>query len=498
MSRTGRYGMAVAAVLAAALVLTNFVGAQGLFSTREQPPGPLPVRPLTLPAYDVQTLENGLQVVAVEHHEQPVISIRLLVGVGASQDPDGKTGLASLVASLLDQGAAGRSAQEIATAIDSIGGALNTGLGSDLTFVSSVVMSDSFEVGLELVSEVVRQPDFAAAEISRQKEQASSSLQVSANDPDYIASVLFDRLVFGLHPYGLPVDGTPDTLAAITLDDLVAFHRQFFVPNNVILAVVGDVEIAEAVAAVARVFGDWPRATLPDIRPVEPPVPAPRLVVVDLPGSVQTEVRVGHLGIARNHPDYMAFDLAIKILGGEGGNRLHRVLRNERGLTYGASAEVNAQKDTGYLVAETDTRTESTAEVLRLMINEFDRIQGRAVGRGELADAQAYLAGNFPLTVETPNQIATQILSSAFYGLPLDEMETYRDRVQALSRDDVAAVARNLIYPDRLSIVLVGDASGFVSQLRESGFADFEVIPGSELDLTAPDLRRARVAALAR
>ncbi len=150
------------------------------------------------------------------------------------------------------------------------------------------------------------------------------------------------------------------------------------------------------------------------------------MVVIDRPGAVQTEVRVGNIGLPRKHPDFLALDLAIKILGGEGGNRLHRVLRSERGLTYGASADVNALKDAGDIVADTDTRSESTGEVLRLIVDEMWRLQRQRVSDRELADAQAYLTGSFPLTIETPSAIALQVLNAVFYGLDLNELQTYQ------------------------------------------------------------------------
>jgi hypothetical protein len=186
----------------------------------------------------------------------------------------------------------------------------------------------------------------------------------------------------------------------------------------------------------------------------------------------------------------MAVDLAFKILGGEGSNRLHRVLRSERGLTYGASADIQTLKQGGDFVAETDTRTETTGEALRLMVEEFSRLQRERVHERELADAQAYLAGNFPLTIETPDAIATQVLNAVFYELPLDEIATFRERVQAVTTDDVQRVARAYVKPDRLSIVLVGNASGFMSQLKGLGFADYEVIPIDQLDLTSVTLKR--------
>ena len=456
----------------------------------ERPPRPLAGREVKFPPYEVRTLPNGMQVIAVLHHEQPAVSMRLLVRTGSVQDPPGKVGVASLAAALLDQGTTTKSAEQIADEIDFIGGALGTGSGSDLTFVNVIVMKDSFPLGMNLLSDVVRNPAFAAEEIERQKQQAISSLQVSSNDPDYVASVLFERLVYGFHPYGLPNSGTPETLAGITRADLQEYHRRYFVPNNTVLAVVGDVTGDEAFAAAERVFGGWPRAEVSAVKVVDPPQSTRRIVVVDKPDAVQTEIRVGQLGIPRKHTDYMAYDLAVKILGGEGANRLHRVLRSERGLTYGAQADAETRKQAGHFVAETDTRTETTGETLRLTVDEVARLQRERVAERELSDAQAYLAGSFPLTIETPNDIATQVLNVVFYELPVEEIGTFRERVQAVTPDDIQRVAKQYVRPDRLSIVLVGDASSFVPQLRKVGFPDVEVIPINELDLMSATLRR--------
>lgn len=456
----------------------------------EGPPRPLPARSVKFPPYEVRTLSNGMQVVAVLHHEQPAVSVRLLVRAGGAQDPKGKGGVATLTAALLDQGTTTKSAFQIADTIDAIGGAMGTGAGSDLSFVNAVVMKDSFGLAMDLLADVVRNPAFAEEEIDRQKQQALSGLQVSQNDPDYLASVVFDRLVYGFHPYGLPNSGTAESLAAVTREDLQQFHARYFVPNNMILAIVGDVTSEEAFGAADRVFGKWPKADVPAQKLNDPPPPTRRVVIIDKPDAVQTEIRVGHLGIPRKHADYMAVDLAFKILGGEGANRLHRVLRSERGLTYGASADIQTLKQTGDFVAETDTRTDTTGEALRLIFEEYGRLRRDRVHERELADAQAYLAGNFPLTIETPDAIATQVLNAVFYELPLEEIPTYRERVQAVSPDDVQRVARTYVHPDRLAVVLVGNASAFVPQLKGLGFTEYEVIPFDEVDLMAASLRR--------
>lgn len=460
----------------------------------ERPPRPLPARDVKFPPYSMRTLANGLQVIAVSHHEQPAVSLRLLIRAGGALDPPDKPGVAAVVAAVLDQGTTTRSAEQIATTIDSIGGVIGSGSGTDLSFIQAIVMKDSLNVALDLVSDLARSPAFAQEEIERQRQQILSGLKVSYDDPEYLAGVVFDRLVYGFHPYGRPDAGTPQSIAAITRQDLVAFHKNWFGPNNAILAIVGDVSAEEAFSGAERAFGAWAKSESNVRKPSDLPPPTRRLVIIDRPGAVQTEIRVGHTGLPRTHRDYLALDLAIKILGGEGGNRLHRVLRSERGLTYGASADINALKDGGDIVAETDTRSESTGEALRLIVDELWRLQRQRVSQRELADAQAYLTGSFPLTIETPSAIAMQVLNAVFYGLDLEELQTFRERVNAISVDDIQRVAKTYLHPDRLSIVLVGDANVFAKQLAGVGFEEYERIAVNELDLTAVDLRRQRAA----
>jgi zinc protease len=479
-----------AAILASVTGLASVGGAQVTDWPSEAPPRPLPSRAVSFPPYELRTLPNGMQVIVVMHHEQPEVTMRLLVRAGGAYDPQGKGGTAALVASLLNQGTTTRGAREIADAIDSIGGALDTGAGSDVTSATVLVMKDSFDVGMNLLADVIRRPAFAPDEIERQRKQTIQNLGVSLEDPDFIGRAVLNRLIYGFHPYGFPDTGLPETIAKITREDLREFHRRYFAPNNSILAIVGDVTADEAMAAATRVFGDWERQAVQPPALTEPPRPTRRIVVIDKPDSVQTTVRIGQIGVPRKTPDYMSMDQAIRILGGEGSNRLFRVLRSERGLTYSASADLNPMLLAGDITAETDTRTEATGQAVRVMVDEFTRLQRERIGDGELAGAQAYMTGSFPLTIETPGAIARQVVNVVFYDLSLDELRTYRQRANAVTPDDVLRVARTYMQPERLSIVLVGDAARFKDQLGKEGFGSYELIPLSALDLTAADLKK--------
>lgn len=494
----GRRGAARVCALALAAVLGGLAicapaSAQRVDWPSEQPPPPLLRRHVDFPDYEIRSLANGLQVVHVGHHEQPAVNVRMIVRAGAAADPPGQPGVAAFVGQLLDQGTTTRSAQEIAGAIDSIGGALGVGTARDLGYVDVLVMKDSFDFALDLLADVARRPAFAPDEIERQRNQVLSGLRVSYDDPAYVAAVVFNRLVYGFHPYGMPQRGTPRSIRAITRRDLAAFHQAHYLPNNAVLAVVGDVTAAEAFAGVERALGDWrPGPPPPAVTADGVPAPTRRLVVVNKPGAVQTVIHAGHAAPRRAHEDFLAFDVAVKILGGEGGNRLGSVLRTARSLTYAASADVAGRQIAGDFMATTDTRSAATAEVLRLTVDEIARLRREPVRERELRSAQDYLAGSFPITLETPNAIAAQVLEAILYGLDLDGIEDYPERINAVTVRDIERAARTWLQPDNLSMVLVGDASAFLRDLPGLGFDRIEVIRLSELDLSAAGLRRSR------
>ena len=454
---------------------------------RDNPPRPLPARPVTFPAYEIRKMSNGMQVVLVSQNEQPALSVRMIIRAGAAHDPKAKYGLAMMTATLLDQGAGSRTAEQIAEEIDFIGGVLGTGAGTDLSYINAVVMKDSYNTALDLMADVVMRPTFAPEEIERQRQQALSALKVAAEDPESVADRVIGRLIYGFHPYGLPGSGTPDTLAALTRADFVDFHKKYFVPNNALIAVVGDITATDAMAGLEKYFGGWKPADVPMPTVTDPPDATRRVIVIDKKDAVQTEIRVGHIAIPRKHNDFEAVDQAVKILGGEGANRLQQVLRSQKQLTYGASADLDTFKWAGAVVAETDTQTANTAEALRVVVDEFTRLQRERVNDGELEGAQDYMVGHFPLTIEVPDQIATQVLNQLFYELPVDDLPRYRERILKVTPDEIQRVARWFIRPAQLSVVLVGDADKFVNDLKGVGFANFERIPIERVDLLSAD-----------
>jgi zinc protease len=248
-------------------------------------------------------------------------------------------------------------------------------------------------------------------------------------------------------------------------------------------------------AGLEKHFGAWKPADVPALSMTEPPDATRRVIVIDKKDAVQTEIRVGHIAIPRKHNDYEAIDQAVKILGGEGANRLQQVLRSQKQLTYGASADLDTYKFAGAVIAETDTQTANTAEALRVVVDEFTRLQRERVSDGELEGAQDYMVGHFPLTIEVPDAIATQVLNQLFYELPVDELPKYRERVLKVTPDEIQRVARWFIRPSQLSVVLVGDADKFVNDLKGVGFGTYERIPIERVDLLSADFMKRATAA---
>ncbi len=456
----------------------------------QQAPGPQPLKPLHFPEFEQKTLENGLRVVVIEQHEQPAVSVRMLLRGGAVFDPSDKPGLAQFTATMLDQGTTSRSAQELAQAIDFVGGSLGASAGWDSAVVSSAVTSDQLELAMTLLSDIVLHPAFQQEEIDRQRTQAINGLQVQLQTPSYLANVAFGRVVFGDHPYGEPIGGTVESLRSITRDDLVRFHAERYSPVGAVLAVVGDVEPEAAIASVQKWFGQWKGAAAPTApAPNFPQRDQVQVVLLDKPDAVQTEIRVGQIGIARNDPDYFVEQVYNGVMGTGSSSRLYEEIRGKRGLSYGAGSSFDERLEPGYFRVSTFTRSEKTVETLQVIRETLESVQRELVPAAELAARKAYITGAFPIQVETPDGIASQVLDALFHGYDRDYLEHYRERVDAVTAEQVQKFASERIHPDRMAIVLVGNATIFEEELGKL-YQNVEKIPLTEVDLLSPDLRK--------
>ena len=462
------------------LLLIIPVGAEG----REFPPPLPPPNPVALPTLAVHTLSNRLKVLVIERRSLPVVTLRLTVKSGAAADPAGLPGLAEMVAALLSQGTAQRSARQISELIDQMGGTLESAAEWDDSFVSLTVLSDHTEPGFEILADMVIHPTFPAEEVDRRRKQTLSALEVLRDDPSSVADRVFDLLVFAGTPYGHPLDGTSDSLQRMAPGDLKAFQKAHYRPGSSVLSVVGDVSEEDGLTLARKFFGDWEEGQGRE----EPSKQLARqedggVVIIDKPDAVQTEIRVGARGIPRASPDYEALTVVNQILGGPATNRLFKTLRSQQGLTYGASSELVCNRFSGSWVAKTSTRTSGTAKALEMILEQMKRLQERPINGGELSTAQSYLLGHMALEFETPEGFAEHTVDLMVHGLPLDTWNRFGERIEQLRAEDVFAATRSVLGARGNIIVLVGDASAFRSDLKELG--PLQIILLSDLDFGA-------------
>ena len=454
---------------------------------RDYPPDVPPPKPIVIPNTVVQMLPNGLQVVVVERHTLPLITLRLVVKSGAECDPPDLPGTATLVNGLLSEGTDHRTSRQIAEAIDSVGGVVDNDVDWDSSYLSLSVLTDRADLAFDLVSDMVAHPAFQPAEIERQRKQVLSGLQVSLGDPAYVADTAFQNLIFAGTAYGHPEDGTEAAAERISAEDLHTFHDRYYQPGNSILAVVGDITAQDALALAARYFSPWQNSGKPPAPPVAPTLSvARRVVAIEKSDAVQTEIRIGALGVPRHSPDYLALTIANEILGGPSENRLFKALRTNKGLTYGASSDLITRRQTGAWVAKTFTRTPETMKSAHIALEQVQSLQEHGINRSELNTAQSYLVGHLALEFETSDNVAGKVLDLIEDGLPLDYWANYPEKVGKTTLEAVNAAAKQYLDTDYDVVVFVGNIADFKKDFKK--FGDARVIPLKNIDFGSPDL----------
>jgi zinc protease len=440
-----------------------------------------------LPRAQEATLKNGLRVVVLESRRTPTVSMQLVVMSGGLSDPADHRGLAQYTAALLREGTQKRASRDIAEQLDRIGAQLSA--GSSLSgFTSSVTasgLSENFDQILDVFADVVRNPAFPAAEVEKYKTRMLSQLQFQRSIAGFLAAESFNRAVYGEHPASL-VAPSPESLKRTDSETLAKFHAEHYLPNNSLLAVVGDVKLAELMPKLERAFGDWKQASAPKtlIPAAAAAYTKPRLILIDRPGSVQTLLQLGNISLERTDPDHFALQVMNRILGGGGTARLQRNLREEKGYTYGAGSSFNSLKYRGTWQATSSVRTEVTGDAMREFFNEFTAIRDRKVSAFDLENAKRALVGSFALDLERPQLLLSNIVTQKIYELPADYWDAYPQRIAAVTAEDVQRVARKYVDLDRLQIVAVGDAAKVREALARYGTV--EVFDANGRPVTQP------------
>jgi predicted Zn-dependent peptidase len=462
------------------LVVALLVAFAGVPLAKEDPPPPEKMKKLSFPKWKEFESKNGIEVIVVEHHEQPVATVYFVIKGGSTLDPEGKSSLAVYTSTLLNKGTKDKDSDELAEWIESYGGDFNAGSGNDFTFVSVSILTEYIDVAYEFLADIVINPTFPEDELEQERKRVKTALEFELSSPDAMADRHFNSVVYGHHPYA--VAPTVETVEAVTRDDIVTFHNKNYVANNAVLFVVGDVKEKNVKKAVKKYFGDWKEGT-PDkvVYPEPPERTAKNISLYHRPGSVQTNLYLGHLGMRPDNPDWAKVNVANKVLGGGATGRLFLNIREDKGWTYGSYSTFTKPVDVGYFRATANVRTEVTDSALVEMIGEFEKMVEEPVTEEELGDAKSYLIGNFPTTIETPNQIAGQISQVKLLGLGKKYLEGYRKEIAKVEIPDVQYAATEYLHPDRMALVMVGDATEVLDKVEPIAAVALYDIEGNEM-----------------
>jgi zinc protease len=433
---------------------------------RESPPSLAP-RPLNIPEPIETTLANGLRLVIVEDTRLPLVSFRLAFRSGDANDPAEIPGLSDMMSHLMTEGTERRTSLQIAEDIERLGATLAISSSSDFTTVGASALSIYSDEILELLADVTLHPSFPQKEIDLARENTKQILIQQRAQPTFLASERMAEVIFGDHPYAR-ISPSPESLDAMTRERFVDFHRSVTQPNNAVMLVVGDIDHDTTVERLEKLFGDWkPGATSATNFPSPPSRTTRSTHLIDRPGSAQSNIVIANPAINRTSPDYFPMLLLHTVLGANASSRLFMNLREHKGLTYGAYSSLDARKLAGTFRASAEVRTAVTGASLHEFFWELNRIREEQVPDEELNNAKTYLTGVFPIRIETQDGLVDQLVSVKMYELPADYLNTYRERVSAVTAEDIQRVAQKYVTPDRAAIVIVGDAKEVAQQIKE-------------------------------
>jgi zinc protease len=416
---------------------------------------------VNLPKAKEATLPNGLQILLLEDHKVPTFTAQMVVLSGGLTDKPDFRGLASFTAALMREGTTKRTSKDIAEQTDSIGATLTSasGLSNTTSTVTASGLVENLDQTFDIMADVIRNPTFPTEEVEKYKTRALAQLSFQRSSPQFLAQEQFSRAIYGDHPAAL-VTAPAESIKKLTSKDLVAFHSAYYRPNNSILAIVGDVTLKELMPKIEKAFGDWKKGDVPAITiPAAPAQAGSRILLIDRPGSVQTVLQLGTLGIERTSPDYFSLLLADKILGGGPAARLFLNLREANGYTYGAYSSFGGSKFRGTWVSGSEVRTDVTEGAMREFMFELKRLRDEIVSAEELDNAKRSIVGSFALSLEQPQSLLQNIVTQKLYDLPADYWDTYPQKVAAITPADIKNIAQKYIDLDHLQVVAVGDAS---------------------------------------
>ena len=413
-------------------------------------------RPGSLDVTEI-TLSNGMTVLMAPRGEVPILSFEAMVLAGTMDEPAGKEGLSYFVGELLNRGTESYTAQELATFLDTMGAQLHVAPDYDYSTVSLSLLTKDAEVGLGLLREILSAAAFSPDDVERKRSEVLGQLQQLKDDYVDVVRKDFYDLIYGEHPYHRPLEGTETSVAGLSREDFLDFYSTFYAPNNVLLAVVGQFDPAAMGAQIRGAFEDWPARDVPARTP--PPMPEPRREIKTTHRDVtQATLRLGHVGLPRDDPDYVTCRLMNFVLGGAGfGSRLMGNLREDLGITYGVYSNFYPRKEPGYFFTSTQVVNDSMNVAVREIFKEIDKIREEGITEDELEWAKRYYTGNLPLQLQSNGQLASLVLQQRFYGLPEEFWLKEIEGMQKVTLEEIREAARKHIHPESFALVVLGN-----------------------------------------
>lgn len=440
-----------------------------------------PPRPFTPPARHERTLSNGLRIVVVRHPTVPKVSAVLTLRTGVAADPADRPGLAAFVADAVQEGTKSRTSQEIRTEAFGMGGSLTATVSQDATVVSVRGLSAYTDGLVALLADVVRNPTFPEEELTILKANRLQELEQQKSSPQFLSNREFRRALFGDHPYAR-VTATPDAVTAIDRAALSAFHTAHYRPNHAVFIVVGDVTPETVFAAAEKSFGSWEKGDVPSSAfPDLPALEGRKVVFVQRPNSIQSSISVGNFSVNRADPRWYELTVANTIYGGAFNSRIIRNIREEKGYTYSPFSQFAAFGDAGFYRFAADVRSEVTGATLTEVYKEIDLLRKEGAAGAELEGAKQYLRGVFLITTKTQAGLANALTTIYTYELPANYLETYQEKISAVTPEAVREAARTLLGSSDSVIVIVGDYPAVKDQLIGLGEIVFLDIEGKRL-----------------
>lgn len=405
-----------------------------------------------------EVLPCGLTLLAVERHNLPIVMVTVGIKAGSIVEPGKKAGLANLTASLLTAGTKTRTALQINEEIEFVGASLDAGGEDDYITVNLSVLKKDLDLGFDLLSDVILNPSFPGDELSKKRERIKGSLRAQEEDPDFVASREFKKAVFGNHPYGRLISGSPETLDKIKRNDVVNFHAAYYAPDNAIMSVVGDITPEEIKGLIRKYFAHWLPKEIKASLLSEPGKVAKRQTITIDKDLTQANIILGHMGISRGNPDYYAVSVMNYILGGGGfSSRLMQNIREDRGLAYDIHSFFAADKYGGSFQVGLQTKNESANTAIKEVLKEVVKIREEPVSDNELADAKSFLTGSFPLKIETSRRITGFLVAVEYYELGVDYIDKYPVYINSVTKEDVLRVAKKYLDPENFTLIVVAD-----------------------------------------